>query len=209
MYVHSAFKASVDDAKALLADRGFGAVVAHDGEFPLVSHVPFLHLPDPAPLGTIAFHVARPNKLHEVFARHPRGLVICQGPDGYISPDWYESANQVPTWNFVTVHATGSVRVLDRSRTRAHVEALSAHFEAKLAPKKPWTTDKMEPHRLSAMLEAIVALDMTVERIEASWKLGQNKAPADRAGAVAGLKALKGEPQALLLAALMEERLDG
>jgi transcriptional regulator len=109
----------------------------------------------------------------------------------------------------VTVHATGIVRVLDRSRTRAHVEALSAHFEAKLAPKKPWTTDKMAPHRLVAMLEAIVALEMTVERIEASWKLGQNKTQADRAAAIAGLRARAGEPAPHRLAALMERKLAG
>jgi transcriptional regulator len=99
------------------------------------------------------------------------------------------------------------VRVLDRSRTHAHVEALSAHFEARLAPKKPWTTDKMEPHRLSAMLDAIVALEMTVEGLEASWKLGQNKAPADRAGAIAALRALHDQPRPHLLAALMEGKL--
>lgn len=206
MYVNSAFRASLEDAKALLLERGFGIVIGHDGATMHASHLPFLYHESEGVLGTIAFHVAKPNPLHGIFAAHPEALLICQGPDAYISPDWYVSADQVPTWNYVTVHVAGAVRILDASHTRAHLHALSAKFETRLAPKKPWTIDKMTPQRLEAMIEAIVPLEMTVERIEPSWKLGQQKQPGDREGAIAGLRAQPSE-SARLVADLMERAL--
>jgi len=208
VYVNNAFRATLDDAKALLLDRGFGTLIAHDGWTLHASHLPFLYSPDDGPLGRLTFHVAKPNPLHRIFAIHSDALLICQGPDAYISPDWYANEDQVPTWNYVTVHVSGTVRVLDASQTRAHVDALSAKFEARLAPKKPWTTAKMTPRRLEAMLQAIVPLEMTIERIEPSWKLGQQKDQGDRKGAIAGLRAQPSE-SARRIADLMERALRG
>lgn len=206
MYVNDSFRASLDDAKALLIERGFGTLVAHDGTTFHASHLPFLYLPDGWPLGRIAFHVAKANPLHAIFAARPAALLICQGPDAYISPDWYVNEDQVPTWNYVTVHVAGTVRALDPIRTRDHVDALSAHFEARLAPKKPWATEKMTPRRLDAMMKAIVPLEMTVERIDPSRKLGQQKDLKDREGAIAGLRSQPTE-SARRIAYLMEHAL--
>lgn len=208
MYVQRAFQTSIEDAEALLVERGFGTIIGHDGARLHASHIPFLYTADGARLGRVAFHLAKPNPLHGVFAAHPAALLICQGPDSYISPDWYVSEDQVPTWNYVTVHATGTVRLLDSSQTRAHLDALSAHFEARLAPKRPWTTDKMTPRRLEAMMQAIVPLEMAIERIEPSWKLGQQKDDKDRESAIAGLRARPDE-SALRIAELMERALRG
>ena len=208
MYVHNAFKGSLDDAKALLVERGFGTLIAHDGTALHASHLPFLYHPEEDTLGKIAFHVAKPNPLHGIFATNPTALLICQGPDAYISPDWYVSEDQVPTWNYVTVHVGGSVRVLPAAQNRAHLDALSTHFEGKLAAKKPWTTAKMTPRRLDAMLNGIVSLEMVIERIEPSWKLGQQKSNDDRRGAIAGLRRSPSE-SSLAIAELMERALRG
>ncbi|NJO21855.1 MAG: FMN-binding negative transcriptional regulator [Sphingomonadales bacterium] len=126
------------------------------------------------------FHVARTNPLHEVIARAPDVMMIVWGPDAYISPDWYVSPDQVPTWNYVNVHLSGKATVLGADATHAHVEALSQEFEGWLAPKKPWSTAKMPEKKRDAMLRAIVAIDVAVDTIEASWKLGQHKTMADQ-----------------------------
>ena len=208
MYVNNAFRASLDEAKALLVERGFGTVIAHDGARLHASHVPFLYHEAEGSSGRIAFHVAKPNPLHGIFAAHPAALLICQGPDAYISPDWYASADQVPTWNYVTVHVTGVVRVIDQAHNRAHLDALSTHFESRLAPKKIWKTDKMTPHKLEAMLKGIVALEMDVAEITPSWKLGQQKDDQDREGAIDGLRARRDEASHRI-ADLMERALRG
>jgi transcriptional regulator len=179
MYVHPAFKTEEKFALDYAAARGFGAVVAVDNGKPVSSHVPFLLRPGSTGL-RFEFHVARANPLHEVVARAPDVMMIVWGPDAYISPDWYVSPDQVPTWNYLGVHLSGKATVLGADATHAHVEALSQEFEGWLAPKKPWSTAKMPEKKRDAMLRAIVAIEVAVDTIEASWKLGQHKAVADQ-----------------------------
>lgn len=199
MYVHPAFKADPAALQALLVQRGFGTLVAFEGSHPIAVQAPFLF--DPA-RNEIELHVARANPIHEAVARHPGVLVTCAGPDAYISPDWYVSENQVPTWNYVAVHATGQARLMPKERLRDHVDRLSARFEEAL-PKKPWSSAKMDSNRLAAMLNAIVGIVVKVESLQGQWKLGQHKGRADHEGAVAGLRAL-GEPDGLAVADLMD-----
>ena len=204
MYRPPAFR--VDDERSLgfAAERGFGLVVAGrdgaPGGFHGV-HVPFV-LERDGGLGRLRFHVARANPFHEIVARAPAVLVVVSGPDAYVSPDWYESADQVPTWNYAAVHLHGTARVLPPEATRAHVDELSARFEAELRPKKPWSTAKMTPARLDMMLRAIMALEVEILSVEGQFKLSQNKSAADRQGVVAALTA-RGEAPGLV-AALMQ-----
>jgi transcriptional regulator len=202
VYVHPVFKADLDASRTLLVDRGFGTFVAFDGEKPVASHLPFLFRPTEKG-GEIELHVARANPLHSTVAANPRVLLTCTGPDAYISPDWYISANQVSTWNYVAVHATGTARIMSAGELRAHLVRLSAHFEERL-PKTPWTLDKMDPQRLGAMMNAIVGMVVEVETIEGQWKLGQHKGQEDHDAVVAALRA-QNDPGAAAVANLMDE----
>ena len=200
MYVHPSFKVDAAALQGLLVERGFGTLVAFEGTRPIAVHAPFLF--DPA-TGTIEMHVARANPIHAAIVDNPQVLLTCQGPDSYISPDWYASENQVPTWNYVAVHVTGRAALIPKDLLRDHVDRLSARFEGALLPKKPWTSDKMDANRLAAMLNAIVGITVKVESLEGQWKLGQHKGRADHDGAVAGLRAL-GERSADAVADLMD-----
>src|SRR3977135_2176719 len=105
--------------------------------------------------------------------------------DAYVSPDWYASPDQVPTWLYQAVHLTGTVRMQSDSELGAHLDALSAKFESWLAPKLPWTSSKMTAGRLDALKKAIVGLVMSVDEVEGSFKLNQHKSDADHV-AIAG-----------------------
>jgi transcriptional regulator len=202
MYVHTAFKADPEKSKALLSERGFGTLVATGPVFPMAAHVPFLFSPTDAG-GRVELHVARANPIHEVIAANPSVLLVCTGPDAYVSPDWYESPNQVPTWNYIAVHATGQARIMDRDWLPAHLERLSAAFEA-WYPKAPWRLGKVDPQRIAAMVNAIVGITIDVETIEGNWKLGQHKGRDDHEGVVAGLRATA-NPGSVAVADLMDE----
>lgn len=178
MYVNPAFKSSDREALAFARERGFGAVVAMDGVSPVAAHVPFL-MRETNGIARLEAHVAKANPLHEVIAANPRVLLIVSGADAYVSPDWYVSEYQVPTWNYSAVHLSGVARTLPAERTLAHVEAISLDREARLLPKKPWSTSKMPEQRLQMMLAAIVAFEIVVDRVEAAFKLGQNKSTTD------------------------------
>lgn len=128
------------------------------------------------------FHLSANNSLAAALGQGFSAKVISAGPDAYVSPDWYGMADQVPTWNYVSVEAEGQASPLDEAATIALLDDLSAEAEARLAPKVPWTRHKMSPGRFEAMLRGIVGARLTVTRLEGTFKLGQNKPGSARAG---------------------------
>jgi len=131
-------------------------------------------------------------------------LMAVNAADAYVSADWYASPDQVPTWLYQAVHLTGTVRRLSDDELGPHLDALSAKFERRLAPKPPWTSSKMTAGRLDAMKKAIVGLLMSVDEVEGSFKLNQHKSETDYA-AVAGALAAQPDANAQQIARLMRE----
>ncbi|MGI9521201.1 MAG: FMN-binding negative transcriptional regulator [Hyphomicrobiaceae bacterium] len=77
---------------------------------PTACHVPFLVLEQSDGQLQIELHVARANQIHScIQGDGVKALLICQGPDAYVSPDWLGLPDQVPTWTYTVVHVTGSV----------------------------------------------------------------------------------------------------
>ncbi len=181
MYINPAFRMNDGDALALAEARGFGLIVACDGAQPAASWVPFLLLRGEG-RPRVEFHVARANPLASQAERQGRWLLAVQGADAYVSPDWYASHDQVPTWLYEAAHLSGPVRVLSADEKAAHLDRLSNEFEGRLAPKPVWRMDKISPGRLQALMAATVAIEMIVETIEGSRKLNQHKADADHVG---------------------------
>jgi transcriptional regulator len=137
----------------------------------------------------LRFHLSAHNALNIPLAAGARALAVVTGPDAYVSPDWYAAANQVPTWNYVAAEMEGPVRVMSRAEATTLMDDLAAHFEARLAPKPPWTRAKMDPARFEAMLGGIVAYEMRLERVDGTTKLSQNKPSDEIARVAAGLAA--------------------
>jgi transcriptional regulator len=134
----------------------------------------------------LRFHVARGNPATPRLDG-ARALLSCLGPDAYVSPDWYGTVDQVPTWNYLAVEAEGPLRRLGEDELADQLDRLSAEHEARLAPKPAWTRAKMSPGRFERMLQAIVGFELGIEALRGTRKLGQNKREAERAGAVDGL----------------------
>lgn len=190
MYVHPAANIDADASLAAAAARSFGLVVACDGGRPIASMLPFRLIRAAGLPARLEFHVARANPLAALAHKEAAWMVAVQGPDAYVSPDWYASRDQVPTWLYQAVHLTGPVRVIPPERMLAHLDALSAHFEAWFAPKPAWTVDRLSPRRRDMLMKAIVSVEMTIEAIEGNLKLNQHKADADY---VAVARALRGQ----------------
>ena len=173
-----------DEMLAFIADTAFCTLFVATGQGGHVLHVPVVvAAPD-----RLFFHVARGNRASSV----PDGVAVllsCLGPDAYISPDWYGTPDQVPTWNYVAVEAEGRLRRLNGDELVAQAEALSEAHEARLAPKPPWTRGKMSPGRFEALAKAIVGYELAIGDLRGTRKLGQNKKPAELEGAVDGLRA--------------------
>jgi transcriptional regulator len=173
-----------DEMLAFVQQRGFSLISSFiDGRI-YTAHAPVsvLRAPD-----RVQFHLAAGNRL----ARHLDGKtvsVVTTAFDGYISPDWYVTENQVPTWNYLAVEMDGPVRTLTREELVAQLDMLSAEHEGQLPGKKPWTRDKMTESSFAAMLNGITGFEAMVAEVRGTAKLSQNKALADFSGAVEALK---------------------
>jgi transcriptional regulator len=187
MYTPPMFKSDRAASLGFAEARGFGTVCAWDGKRPIASSLPFYlsFADDGTPRAS--FHVARHNPLAKLADGASSWVMAVNGADAYVSPDWYASSDQVPTWLYQAVHLTGTVRPMSGAELGSHLDALSAKFENWLAPKPPWTSSKMTAGRLDAMKKAIVGLVMTVEEVEGSFKLNQHKSDADHAAIASAL----------------------
>ena len=186
MYNPSHFK--IDDPAslhALIQAHPLGCLVTQSDAGLDANHLPFELLQDEDGMLRLIAHVARANPVWQQIRDDSPVLVIFRAEQAYISPSWYpskhETHEQVPTWNYRVVHAHGriSVRVVGRL-TRRH--------EASNNAEAPWKMSDAPPDYLQRMLGAIVGLEITVDRLEAKFKLSQNKQQRDRIGAVQALE---------------------
>jgi transcriptional regulator len=187
MFTRPFFEPDRAASLAFAGARGFGTVCACDGGRPVASALPFCleYLSDGTPI--VAFHVARGNALAALADGKSSWLFAVNGADAYVSPHWYASPDQVPTWLYQTVHLSGPVRTMTGPELTGHLDALSAKFESWLAPKPPWTTAEVATARREMMMQAIVGLVMTIEEVEGSFKLNQHKSDVDHAAIAAAL----------------------
>lgn len=165
--------------------RAFGILMLNGPDGPLVAHVPFLLSED----GTTAdLHLVRSNPVARALTTPQPAVIAVSGPDGYVSPDWYGVADQVPTWNYVAVHLRGRLALLDEAGMHDMLDRQSAHFEDQLRPKPPWTTAKMPPDAMARMMRQIVPARLDITTVDGTWKLNQNKPDAVRLAAAAAIE---------------------
>ena len=201
MHPNPAFRqVPADDSLSFARSRGFGTLSVNGEAGPLMAHVPFL-ISETGELCAL-IHLARSNAIARSALPCPAVLAVV-GPESYISPDWYGADDQVPTWNYVAVHLRGRLEPLPPETLHPMVDDLSAIFESRLLPKKPWVSTNMSEGVMERMLRMILPFRLVIETVDGTWKLGQNKTPEQRAGAVAGLQAWDEPSPRQALAALM------
>ena len=159
--------------------------VGVDG-FPVATLLPILW-----ERATVIAHMARANPQWRDVERDAPALLICSGPEAYVSPSWYaakaEHGRVVPTWNYSAVHITGTVRVHeDPDWLREAVTRLTTAHEADR--EHPWEITDAPAQYIRGQLAGIVGLEITVQRVEAKAKLSQNRSMADRLGVIKGLR---------------------
>jgi len=187
--MHPAPYFRVDDRARLLAELArepFATVAAAPESRPIVAHAPVVVRDLPQGLA-LDFHVSRRNRMAPFFANGFPAVIASLGAHAYVSADWYADASEPATWNYLLVEAEGLVAPLGERELIELLDDLSAQEEAHLAPKPPWTREKIPPERFDLLLRGIVGGRLWVERLEGTFKLSQNKAEADRQSVIAAL----------------------
>lgn len=200
MYIPAHFR--VEDPALLLPlmERyGFATLVTVQDGSPFATHLPLLLRRSP---DRLVGHMARANPQWRGLAQQREVLALFQGPHAYVSPSWYASAPNVPTWNYAAVHAYGEARLLeDPAEVLALLGDTVAQYESGRAA--PWRLEEAGDYT-QRLLAGIVAFELRLTRLEGKFKLSQNKSAADRAGVIAALQA-SGDALEQELARMMEQ----
>jgi transcriptional regulator len=168
------------------------ALVTSSSEGMIATHLPLLVDRTHGALGTLAGHIARANPQQRQARDGDEALVIFSAHDAYITPAFYPSKARdgkvVPTWNYVAVHAYGTLRfVSDPIALRRHLEALTSHHES--SREQPWAVSDAPDDYIARQMGAIVGVEIEITRLEGKWKMSQNRAAEDVDGVIAGLEA--------------------
>ncbi len=195
MYVPAHFAPDDDAVRDLLRRHGAADLVTVTPGGPVATLLPFVYDEE---AGSLRGHLARNNEQWRLPVAG-EGMVIVRGPDAYVSPSWYpakaEHGRVVPTWNYVTAHVYGQVVFHDDPGWVGRVvRDLTGKHEA--GRERPWAVDDAPDGFIAGQLRAVVGVEVTITRIEAKWKLSQNRSPADVDGVVAGLRSAGDEPSA-------------
>ena len=187
MYTPSFNRIDDDDEirRFVAAARSAEFVTVDPDGIPVATLLPIMWTHD-----VVVAHMARANPQWKFAADSP-ALLICAGPEAYISPSWYaakaEHGRVVPTWNYSAVHLSGTVRVHeDRDWLRDVVTRLTGMHED--GRSDPWQPSDAPERYIDGQLAGIVGLEVTITRVEGKAKLSQNRSEADRRGVVAALR---------------------
>lgn len=210
MYVPSHFEESrVEVLHGLIHGHPLATLITLSATGLDANHIP-LHLsPTGGPFGVLRGHVARANPMWRDLVTEVESLAVFQGPDCYITPSWYptkqEHGKAVPTWNYVVVHAYGTLRIIDDPAwLKAQLRLLTAQHESSFA--QPWMLDDAPSDYTDRLLGAIVGIEMVITKLSGKWKVSQNQPVPNQTGVVQGLKE-QGASGGLDMAALIEARL--
>ena len=175
--------------RQLMAEFPLAALVTLGSGGLAANHIPLLYDPE---RGTLSGHLSRANSQWQDYRDDTEALAIFQGPQAYISPNWYptkaEHGRAVPTWNYAVVHAYGRLTVYSEpERLREFLDRLTARHES--TQTRPWAPADAPPEYIGGLLKAIVGIEIEVTRLEGKWKVSQNQPAQNRVGAADALAA--------------------
>ncbi|MFT3895373.1 MAG: FMN-binding negative transcriptional regulator [Anaerolineales bacterium] len=171
MYISKLYREE-DRIKILefLKQNEFATLVTYDGEKPTASHL-LMEVVEEGEKLFINGHMSRANPLWKTFEKNSEVLVIFQGPHTYISPTWYNHVN-VPTWNYQSIHVYGKTRIVtDHEETYEMLSRLIARNEG----DPSYRMETLPADLVMKEMKGIVAFQVEVTRIEANYKLSQNR----------------------------------
>jgi transcriptional regulator len=212
MYVPRHFEESrLEHLHDVIVKHPLGVLVTHGPSGLDANHLPFALETRAGSPGVLPTHVARANRVWQEVASADEVLIVFRAADAYISPNWYPSKHehhrQVPTWNYIVVHAHGRVTVRDDERyLRGLVGRLTKRHE--VSQPRPWRMGHSPQAFINEMLASIVGLEIGVTSLVGKFKLGQNKETRDVLGAAEALKAQGHDAVADAMSERVAERSD-
>jgi transcriptional regulator len=185
---------------AFMRANPFAILVSNADGLPFATHLPLL-IDEAGDEIVVQGHMAKANPHWKSMKDGEESLVIFHGPHAYISPGLYEIRESVPTWNYAAVHVYGEPRLFsDETGLLATLHRMINTFESSYMAQ--WS--EMSEQYRSRMMKHIVGFEIKTKRLEAKFKLSQNRTKGERARVIQSLNQSK-DSNISGVAALMEQ----
>ena len=184
MYLPKHFSVDEETAWKLIEQYPLATIITQDENgSPYVNHIPVI-IKSGNGKRFLQGHFAKRNPQYFHLCKNATVLLIFQGPNAYISPTWYVSGRDVPTWNYAVVHVQGSISLFEKSEQLVEiVKNISHHFESER--EYPWEFELPEDLSDPGELEkAIVGFEIEIKKIEGKYKLSQNRSSEDQSSVI-------------------------
>jgi transcriptional regulator len=189
MYLPKYYR-ETDNAKIaqFIRQNSFATLVSCDQQLPVATHLPLELFEGEHGERYLNGHLARANKQWRTFASGDEVLAIFAGPHTYVSARWYNHVN-VPTWNYMVVHAYGKPRlVTDHDELYAMLKQMVDKYEAGAMTAQPYKLESLPPDFVEKEMRGIVGFQIKINRLEAKFKLSQNRQQPDYDNVIVELK---------------------
>ncbi|MGL5251307.1 MAG: FMN-binding negative transcriptional regulator [Enterovibrio sp.] len=209
MHIPEKFKQeNIDELVGLIRQHPFATVITQSDTGIAANHLPLSLIELDGEL-YLTGHIAKANALWQTTAPQSAALVIFNGPNGYISPNYYptkkENGKAVPTWNYAVVHVHGKVRFIqDPQWIIGALEQLTSEHEREQAV--PWSMSDAPESYIHSMLSGVVGIEIAIDSLRGKWKLSQNQPEKNQKGVIDGLSS-KGDNNSQSITAMMSANL--
>jgi transcriptional regulator len=210
MYIPSHFlETDLEKISQFIKSHPLGLMVANVDEDLVGNHLPFMPLNGNISVGgKLISHTAKANPIWRVGEKRQKVLLVFSGYETYISPSSYptkkETHKVVPTYNYLSVHINGTLSAIQSEENKYQiVKILTDQMES--GRDNPWAVADAPKDYIETMLANIVGIELIIEKIEAKWKVSQNRPAKDRQGVIDDLRQNINDPNNLGMARAIEE----
>lgn len=173
MYVPRKFQPpSLKSVYSFIKENGFATLVSSAKSMPIATHTPLMYTNDEDGQEYLVGHISMANEQREVIQQGAPCLAIFMNHHSYISPTWYDHVN-VPTWNYVAVHVSGVFEELTPEELLSSLHDLVSKYEG--SSQAAFSISDMPEDMLKRELRGVIGFRIKVDKIEASYKLSQNR----------------------------------
>ncbi len=203
MYVpHYNLEKDWKEISKVIRENSFGVLITTKDGSPLATHIPIELDKNEAGENVLRGHVAKANPQWKTFDSNEEALAIFMAPHHYISSSWYNEMS-VPTWNYIAIHVYGKLKIANAGDLKNSLRKLMDTYE--VISEKPQKLDALPADYVDGLMKGVVGFEMTMDRVEARFKLSQNKSSRDYQNVMRELNALD-DYNAKWIAGEMERR---
>jgi len=191
--------------KKLIEKNSFATILSYPkNEKPFINHLPIMFSSQAGEEKILIGHMAKKNPQWQHFRENPQSTIIISGGNTYITPKWYKSGRDVPTWNYAVAHLHGKMELIESFNEQVEIlKQLSHFFES--PSLQPWAFELPDDFQAeSTLTSAIISFKFHTEKIETKFKLSQNHSAEDRQGVIDGLLERKDDMSKLVREMMLE-----